>query len=65
MSIDFIIFGSRDWGNNWQPNIDLNSLSKKHRVLYIENTGVRSARIKDFPRLIQRFKKLEKKCRRL
>ena len=61
MSIDFIIFGSRDWGNNWQTQHRLAaSLSKKHRVLYIENTGVRSARIKDFPRLIQRFKNWRK-----
>ena len=37
MNIDFIIFGSRDWDNNWQTQHRLaKELSKNYRVLYIE-----------------------------
>jgi len=64
MKKNFIIFGSRDWENNWQTQHRLvNSLSKKNRVLYIENTGVRSVKINDFPRIIQRIKNWRKSIR--
>ncbi len=57
MNIDFIIFGSRDWDNNWQTQHRLaKELSKNYRVLYIENTGLRSVKIGDFPRILQRLK---------
>lgn len=57
MNIDFIIFGSRDWDNNWQTQHRLaKELSKNYRVLYIENTGLRSVEIADFPRVVQRLK---------
>ncbi|MDA9814177.1 YdcF family protein [Candidatus Pelagibacter sp.] len=56
--IDFVIFGARDWNNDWITQHRLaTSLSKKgHRVLFVENTGVRSLKLKDFPRIIERIK---------
>ena len=56
--IDFVIFGARDWNNDWITQHRLaTSLAKSgNRVLYIENTGVRSLKIKDFPRVIERIK---------
>ena len=56
--IDFVIFGARDWNNDWITQHRLvTSLSKKgHRVLYVENTGVRSIKLKDFPRILERIK---------
>jgi len=56
--IDFVIFGARDWNNDWITQHRLaRSLSKKgYRVLFIENTGVRSIKLKDFPRVIERIK---------
>lgn len=61
MNIDFIIFGSRDWDNNWQTQHRLTKeLSKNYRVLYIENTGLRSVKIGDFPRIWQRIKNWKK-----
>ena len=61
MNIDFIIFGSRDWDNNWQTQHRLaKELSKNYRVLYIENTGLRSVKMGDFPRILQRIKNWKK-----
>ena len=56
--IDFVIFGARDWNNDWITQHRLaTSLSKKgHRVLFVENTGVRSLKLKDFPRILERIK---------
>ena len=55
---DVVIFGGRDWHNNWVTGHRLaNSLTKNgNRVLFIENTGIRSARIKDLSRIIKRIK---------
>ena len=56
MKNDIIIFGSCDWGTNWQTQQRLaTSLSKHSRVLFIENTGVRSFKVKDFNRVKQRI----------
>ena len=56
MKNDIIIFGSCDWGTNWQTQQRLaTSLSKDARVLFIENTGVRSFKVKDFNRVKQRI----------
>lgn len=64
MNIDFIIIGSRDWDNNWQTQHRLaKELSKNYRVLYIENTGLRSVKIGDFPRILQRIKNWKKSIR--
>ena len=54
---DIVIFGSIDWNTNWQTQHRLvNSyLNEGHRVLFIENTGVRAPRISDFSRLIDRI----------
>ena len=56
--IDFVIFGARDWTNDWITQHRLaKSLSEKgHRVLFIENTGIRSLKLKDFPRVVERIK---------
>ncbi len=56
--IDFVIFGARDWNNDWITQHRLaKSLSEQgYRVLFIENTGVRSLKLKDFPRVIERIK---------
>ena len=55
---DIVIFGSIDWNTNWQTQHRLvNSyLNEGHRVLFIENTGVRAPRISDFSRLIDRIR---------
>lgn len=55
---DYIIFGARDWDNDWITQHRLvKSLSNNgHRVLFIENTGIRSAKFSDFPRIFQRIK---------
>ena len=55
---DVVIFGGRDWHNNWVTGHRLaNSLTKNgNRVLFVENTGIRSANIKDFSRIIKRIK---------
>jgi uncharacterized SAM-binding protein YcdF (DUF218 family) len=54
---DIIIIGSIDWKTNWQTQHRLvTSLVKQNnRVLFIENTGVRSARISDFSRIKDRI----------
>jgi uncharacterized SAM-binding protein YcdF (DUF218 family) len=62
---DFVIFGARDWNNDWITQHRLaTSLSKKgHRVLFVENTGVRSIKFKDFPRILERIKNWSKSTR--
>ena len=56
--IDFVIFGAIDRSSDWITQHRLaQSLSKDgHRVLFVENTGVRSIKISDFPRIIKRVK---------
>ncbi len=55
---DIIIIGSIDWKTNWQTQHRLvNSLVKQNnRVLYIENTGIRTAKISDLSRIKDRIK---------
>ena len=55
---DIVIFGARDWSNNWITQHRLaNSLAKNgSRVLFIENTGIRSPKIRDLPRILERIK---------
>lgn len=54
---DIIIIGSIDWKTNWQTQHRLvNSLTKQNnRVLYIENTGIRTAKISDLSRIKDRI----------
>ena len=63
--IDFVIFGAIDWSSDWITQHRLaQSLSKDgHRVLFVENTGVRSIKISDFPRIIKRVKNWIKSVR--
>ena len=54
---DIIIIGSIDWKTNWQTQHRLvNSLIKQNnRILYIENTGIRSAKFSDISRIKDRL----------
>ena len=53
---DFIIFSSIDWTIHWQLHHQLTTslVSAGNRVLYIDNTGIRSAKISDTKRLKER-----------
>jgi hypothetical protein len=55
---NFIIFSSIDWTTHWQLHHQLATslVSTGNRVLFVENTGVRSPKIKDFGRIIDRVK---------
>ncbi len=57
-SFDIIIFGARDWSSNWitQHRLAKSLSENNHRVLFVENTGIRSAKIRDFPRILKRLK---------
>ena len=55
---DIIIFSAIDWDTQWQWQQELAiHFAKKNRVLFIENTGVRSLKITDSQRIINRLKK--------
>ena len=55
---DIIIFAAIDWDTQWQWQQELAShLAKNNRVLFVENTGVRSLKITDSKRIIYRIKK--------
>lgn len=53
---NFIVISTLDWKANWQiPHELVNSLLKNNnRVLYVENTGVRSFMLKDLNRIFKR-----------
>ena len=55
---DIICISSIDWDFIWQGHQEIMSTLAKNgnRVLFIENTGVRSPGIRDIPRLRKRFK---------
>lgn len=55
---NIICFSSIDWDFIWQGHQEIMSTLAKNgnRVLYIENTGVRSPGIRDIPRLRKRIK---------
>ena len=46
---NIIIIGSIDWVTNWQTQHRLvtSLVNQNNKVLYIENTGIRSAKISD------------------
>ena len=54
---NFIIFSSIDWTTHWQLHHQLATslVSTGNRVLFIENTGIRSANIGDIGRLGDRI----------
>ena len=54
---NFIIFSSIDWTTHWQLHHQLATslVSTGNRVLFVENTGVRSANIGDIGRLSERI----------
>lgn len=55
---DIICISTIDWDFIWQGHQEIMSTLSKNgnRVLFIENTGVRSPGIRDIPRLKKRFK---------
>ena len=65
MKQNYIILSTLDWKSNWQiPHELVHSLLKdKNRVLYVENTGVRSLMIKDLNRILKRASNFIKSAR--
>ncbi len=55
---DIICVSSIDWDFNWQGNQEVMArlAARGHRVLYVENTGVRAPKIGDIGRLSQRIR---------
>jgi uncharacterized SAM-binding protein YcdF (DUF218 family)/glycosyltransferase involved in cell wall biosynthesis len=55
---DIICISSIDWDFIWQGHQEIMSTfaADGHRVLFIENTGVRSPRVRDLPRLGHRLR---------
>jgi uncharacterized SAM-binding protein YcdF (DUF218 family)/glycosyltransferase involved in cell wall biosynthesis len=55
---DILCISSIDWDFIWQGHQEIMSrlAADGHRVLFIENTGVRSPRLRDLPRLRQRIR---------
>ena len=54
---DIICLSSIDWDFMWQAHQEIMAtlVEQGNRVLFIENTGVRSPRLRDFPRLKSRL----------
>jgi len=55
---DIVCISSIDWDFIWQGHQEIMSTlaAQGHRVLFIENTGVRPPRLRDLPRLRQRIR---------
>jgi uncharacterized SAM-binding protein YcdF (DUF218 family) len=55
---DVVCFSSIDWDFIWQGHQEIMSTlaADGHRVLFVENTGVRAPRVRDLPRLGQRVR---------
>jgi len=62
---DYVIVSSIDWSRNWQIHQQLATslIDAGHRVLFIENTGVRAPRVGDFGRIRDRFRNWFKSTR--
>lgn len=62
---NFVIVSSIDWAENWQMHQQLATslVESGHRVLFIENTGVRSPRIGDLGRIVDRIRNWFKSTR--
>ena len=52
-----IIFSSIDWNDHWQIHQNLSSslINNNCKVLFVENTGLRSIKIKDRSRILKRL----------
>jgi len=55
---DIICFSSIDWDFNWQGHQEImRTLAENgNRILFVENTGVRRPRLKDYDRLVRRVR---------
>ena len=55
---DILCISSIDWDFIWQGHQEIMSTlaAEGHRVLFVENTGVRSPNLRDLPRLRQRIR---------
>jgi uncharacterized SAM-binding protein YcdF (DUF218 family)/glycosyltransferase involved in cell wall biosynthesis len=55
---DIVCVSSIDWDFIWQGHQEIMSTlaEQGHRVLFLENTGVRAPQMRDLPRVRQRFK---------
>src|SRR6266404_4463458 len=55
---NILCISSIDWDFNWQGHQEVMSTlaAQGNRVLYVENTGVRAARLSDLPRLRSRLR---------
>jgi uncharacterized SAM-binding protein YcdF (DUF218 family)/glycosyltransferase involved in cell wall biosynthesis len=58
MHRDIVCISSIDWDFIWQGHQEIMSslASSGHRVLFVENTGVRAPKLRDLPRLRQRIR---------
>ena len=55
---NILIISSVDWDINWQIPHEISSrLAKSNNVVYVENLGSRSIKIKDLGRIYPRVKK--------
>jgi uncharacterized SAM-binding protein YcdF (DUF218 family)/glycosyltransferase involved in cell wall biosynthesis len=56
--IDIICISSIDWDFIWQGHQEIMATfaAQGHRVLFLENTGVRAPKVRDLPRLRQRVR---------
>ena len=55
---DIICFSSIDWDFNWQGHQEIMSRLARagNRVLFVENTGVRTPRLGDYKRMVSRIR---------
>ena len=62
---DVLCISSIDWDFIWQGHQEIMSTlaAQGHRVLFLENTGVRSVQLRDLPRLRQRIRNWWKSTR--
>jgi glycosyltransferase involved in cell wall biosynthesis len=62
---DVICFSSIDWGMLWQGHHEIAGAlaARGHRVLFVENTGVRRPGVRDLPRLRQRLRNWRRNAR--
>ena len=57
VSKNIVCISSIDWDFIWQGHQEImpTLAGRRNRVLFVENTGVRSPRLRDLPRLRQRI----------
>ena len=55
---DILCVSSIDWDFIWQGHQEIMSrmAAEGHRVLFVENTGVRAPKVRDLPRVRQRIR---------